>query len=96
MLVDRPSAGSPLAVSRLSRRCARKDEVDGDLTILGSGTVVQQLSNLDLVDEYDLVVLPVVLGEGKALFDDVKKRNLKLTESRAFKNGLTLLRYALS
>jgi dihydrofolate reductase len=74
----------------------RKDEAEGNLTILGSGTVVQQLSNLGLVDEYDLVVVPVVLGEGKPLFDDVKKKALKLVESRSFKNGLTLLRYTPS
>ena len=72
----------------------RKEQVDGNLTILGSGSVVQQLSNLGLIDEYDIVVVPVVLGEGKPLFDDVKKKELKLVESRSFKNGLTLLRYA--
>jgi len=74
----------------------RKDEVERDLTILGSGPVVQQLSNLDLVEEYDQVVVPVVLGEGKALFGDVKQKTLKLAKLRAFKNGLTLLRYASS
>jgi dihydrofolate reductase len=71
----------------------RKEQSKGDLTILGSGTIVQQLSNLGLIDEYTLVVVPVVLGAGKHLFDGVKQTNLALVESRAFKNGLTILRY---
>jgi dihydrofolate reductase len=71
----------------------RKEQAKGDLTILGSGTIVQQLSNLGLMDEYTLVVVPVVLGAGKHLFDGVKQKDLKLVESRAFENGLTILRY---
>jgi dihydrofolate reductase len=64
-----------------------------DITIIGSGTIVQQLANFDLIDEYDLVVLPIILGIGKPLFKDVKKTNLKLLEARMFKNGIVLLRY---
>ncbi len=63
-----------------------------DITIMGSGTIVQ-LANLDLIDEYNLVVVPITLGVGKPLFKDVKKTNLKLLEARAFKNGIVLLRY---
>lgn len=64
-----------------------------DITILGSGTIVQQLSNLGLIDEYALVVVPVILGSGKPLLKDVKKTTLKLLEARAFGNGIVLLRY---
>jgi dihydrofolate reductase len=64
-----------------------------DITILGSGTIVQQLANLGLIDEYNLVVVPIILGVGKPLFKDVKKTNLKLLEARTFKNGIVLLRY---
>lgn len=71
----------------------RKAEAKGDLTILGSGTVVQQLANLGLIDEYGLVVVPIVLGAGKHLFDNVRQKELKLVESRSFKNGLTVMRY---
>jgi dihydrofolate reductase len=71
----------------------RKEQAKGDLTILGSGTIVRQLSNLGLIDEYALVVVPLVLGTGKRLFDGVKQTDLKLLESRAFQNGLTILKY---
>ncbi len=64
-----------------------------DMTILGSGTIVQQFVNLNLIDEYALVVVPVILGAGKPLFKEVKNMNLKLHEARAFKNGIVLLRY---
>ncbi len=64
-----------------------------DITIIGSGTIVLQLANLDLIDEYHLAVVPVILGIGKPLFKDVKKMDLKLLEARSFKNGIVSLRY---
>ncbi len=64
-----------------------------NITIMGSGTIVQQLANFGLIDEYSLVAVPVILGAGKPLFKDVRKMNLKLLEARAFKNGIVLLRY---
>ena len=70
-----------------------KEQEGKGMTILGSGTIVQQLTTLGLIDEYQLVVVPVVLGSGKALFKDVKNTNLKLLEARAFGNGVVLLRY---
>jgi dihydrofolate reductase len=64
-----------------------------NITILGSGTIVQQLANLGLIDEYSLVVVPIILGRGKPLFKGVDETNLKLVEERAFGNGIVLLRY---
>lgn len=64
-----------------------------NITILGSGTIVQQLANLGLIDEYLLIVVPIVLGKGKPLFKGVNKTNLRLVEQRAFGNGIVLLRY---
>ncbi|HEY9246821.1 MAG TPA: dihydrofolate reductase family protein [Candidatus Methanoperedens sp.] len=66
-----------------------------NITIMGSGTIVQQLANFGLIDEYSLVVVPVILGTGKPLFKDVRKMDLKLLEARAFKNGIVLLRYQM-
>jgi dihydrofolate reductase len=63
-----------------------------DMTILGSGSIVEQFSRLGLIDEYILIVVPVTLGSGISMFKDVKI-DLKLLESRSFKNGLVLLRY---
>jgi dihydrofolate reductase len=44
-----------------------KEEGTGSTTILGSGSVIQQLANMNLVDEYEFVLVPVVLGAGKQL-----------------------------
>jgi dihydrofolate reductase len=66
-----------------------------DLTIFGSGTVVQQLSNEGLMDEYLIILTPVVLGSGKALFKDAKRMDLKLLEARNFQSGNVLLHYAI-
>jgi dihydrofolate reductase len=65
----------------------------GNYGILGSGSIVRQLANLGLIDEFSLLVVPVVLGTGKYLFRDVKKTELNLVESRIFKNGKVFLKY---
>ncbi|MDE1810705.1 MAG: dihydrofolate reductase [Candidatus Micrarchaeota archaeon] len=71
-----------------------KEQEGGDIAIFGSGTIVQQFTNLGLIDEYRLVVNPIILGKGKPLFKDIDARlNLKLLETKVFKNGNVLLRY---
>jgi dihydrofolate reductase len=64
-----------------------------DMTILGSGSIVQQFSNLDLIDEYTLVVVPVILGDGKPMFKGVKNIPLTLADSRKFNNGVVVHHY---
>jgi dihydrofolate reductase len=65
-----------------------------DMVILGSGSIVSQLAGAGLIDEYQIVVKPVVLGAGKTLFEGVKdKLDLTLTKSRIFGNGNALLCY---
>lgn len=66
-----------------------------DITIFGSGTIVQQLANEGLIDEYLMVVTPAVLGTGKPLLKDVKKFNLGLLEVRDFNSGNVLLHYKI-
>jgi dihydrofolate reductase len=68
-------------------------ETSRSLTILGSGTIVKQLTNLKLIDEYEIVLVPIILAAGKYLLKDVKTMEMKLLESRAFRNGLVFLRY---
>ena len=70
-----------------------KKQEGGDIAIFGSGTIVQQFANLGLIDEYRLIVNPLILGNGKPLFKDVKRMNLKLQSTRVFKNGNVLLCY---
>ncbi len=66
------------------------------MMIFGSGTIVQQLAAEGLIDEYLLVVTPVVLGAGKPLFKDLKRLGLELLEARGFKSGNVLLHYRRS
>lgn len=68
-----------------------KQEKGRDMVIYGSGTIVQQLAHAGLIDEYQFMVNPVVLGMGKALFKD--KIGLKLLRTRPFRGGNVLLVY---
>jgi dihydrofolate reductase len=67
---------------------------DQDMVILGSGTIVSQLTQARLIDEYQLVVNPIILGKGRTMFEGVKDRlDLKPTNTRSFKNGNVVLSY---
>jgi dihydrofolate reductase len=70
-----------------------KMENGSDIVIFGSGTIAKQLTDEKLVDEYILVVTPVILGSGISFFKDVKKLSLKLLETRSFKSGNVMLHY---
>ena len=70
-----------------------KEQAGGDMVILGSGRIVQQLSNLDLIDEYQLMVHPLILGAGKYLFSGVNSMNLKLYDIRTFRSGKVFVTY---
>jgi dihydrofolate reductase len=67
-----------------------------DIVIFGSGTLVQQLAGEGFIDEYLILVTPVILGAGKLMFKDVKKFNLKLLEAKDFNSGNVLLHYRLA
>lgn len=71
-----------------------KTEGDQDLTILGSGSVVAQLAEAGLIDEYQMLVFPLALGTGRTMFDGMKTRlPLTLTRSREFRDGRMYLVY---
>jgi dihydrofolate reductase len=64
------------------------------IAILGSGSIVSQLAKEGLVDEYQIVVHPVVLGKGRTVFEGLEKRqSLKRIKTRAFNNGNVLMCY---
>jgi dihydrofolate reductase len=71
-----------------------KSESGEDMAIMGSGSIIPQLTQEGLIDEFQMVVVPVVLGKGRTMFDGVKKEvALKLTKTRAFGNGNLFMSY---
>jgi dihydrofolate reductase len=73
---------------------ALKAQPGKNIAIDGSSVLVHTLAQHDLVDEYSLLVYPVVLGSGKQLFAEGVRLNLRLIESRSFPSGVVLMRYA--
>ncbi len=75
------------AVSKL------KQEDGQDILVAGSGRLVQTLMQHDLVDEYRLMVYPIVVGNGQRLFQEGNLATLKLVESKVFNTGVVTLTY---
>jgi dihydrofolate reductase len=72
---------------------ALKEQPGGDM-VLGGANLAASFLKHDLIDEWRLYVVPVVLGAGRRLFPDGVSIPLRLTESRVFDNGSILTRYA--
>jgi dihydrofolate reductase len=71
-----------------------KQEPGPDMVIMGSGNIVSQLAQNLLIDEYQVVVIPLVLGKGRTMFEGLgEKQHLKLKTSRTFSNGNVFLVY---
>jgi dihydrofolate reductase len=70
-----------------------KQQPGQDLLIYGSGELVHTLMQHNLIDEYRLLVYPVVLGSGKRLFRDGSATTLKLVETKPFSSGVVALIY---
>ena len=64
-----------------------------DLLVFGSGRLVEALLRHDLVDEYRLLVFPVVLGRGRRLFPEGLETTLRLVEAKTFSSGVVALTY---
>lgn len=72
---------------------ALKDQPGGDILIYGSASLVHGLMPRGLIDTYNLMVYPTVLGRGKRLFPDGVAERLELVENRQLGDGIVLLRY---
>jgi class 3 adenylate cyclase/dihydrofolate reductase len=71
-----------------------KQQSGGDILLFGSADLLNSLINHDLIDEYRLMVFPVVLGSGKRLFRDARDiMHLELVDTRTFASGVTVLTY---
>jgi dihydrofolate reductase len=71
-----------------------KDETGPGMAILGSGSIVAQLAQEHLIDEYQMMVDPVALGKGRTMFEGIQEKlSLKLARTRTFNNGKIFLSY---
>ena len=65
-----------------------KSEPGPGIMIFGSGTIISQLTDEGLIDEYQVVTHPILLGSGRTMFEGVKEKiKLKRTKTRDFRNG---------
>jgi len=73
---------------------ALRQQEGGDILVAGSATLVRELIAHDLVDEYRLMVFPIVLGSGKRLFADAAAAPvLKLVDLKRLESGTVILTY---
>jgi len=80
----------------LNNEMLKLKQEQGNNIVTGGVTIPSQLIELGLIDEYHFVVHPIVLGEGRRLFESVnlkEKLQLKLIESKIFKSGCVALHY---
>ena len=79
----------PEAVARL------KEQLDQDLVVLGSGELVQSLMSHDLIDEYVVLIHPIVLGTGRRLFAEGSPTTaLRLANTTTTKTGVVIATYS--
>ncbi|HEU5230878.1 MAG TPA: dihydrofolate reductase family protein [Ktedonobacteraceae bacterium] len=86
---------STLMQEAIPEQIAQLKHEDGrDILIYGSASIVQALTNFGLIDEYQILVHPVVLGGGKPLFQNIKDQvKLKLVNSKTHPSGVMVLYY---
>ena len=70
-----------------------KQQPGKDIVIHGSPGLIRSLMPHNLIDEYRLLIYPIVLGQGKRLFYDTSQESLKLIESKTFDTGVVKLVY---
>ena len=71
-----------------------KAQTGKDILILGSGSIIAQLTEMDLIDEFRFIVNPVILGGGKSQFNEnLTRKQLKLTDIRSLASGIVILYY---
>ena len=82
--------------SNLRDQILKLKQESGKNILVGGVDIPSQLMELGLIDEYRFVVAPIIVGEGRRLFEGVnlpEKRRLKLVESKTFESGSVALRY---
>jgi dihydrofolate reductase len=70
-----------------------KEKSPTNLVIMGSGVLIASLMAAEVIDEYLLIIAPVVLGSGRRMFPDGVRATLRLTESMTTDKGVVLATY---
>jgi dihydrofolate reductase len=70
-----------------------KAEDGGDLLIYGSGDLVDELTDLGLIDEYRLMIHPVIVGTGKRIFNGKEQTPLNLVDAKTTSTGVLIATY---
>ncbi|MGW0006977.1 dihydrofolate reductase family protein [Nocardia grenadensis] len=86
----------PITILRTADAVAKLKRTDGGpIYIHGSAELARSLSDADLIDRYNLLVFPVLLGAGKSLFSraDRDRQTLRVRDSATYSNGVTKLVY---
>jgi dihydrofolate reductase len=94
--LDSAEGNTRIVRTKLQDEILRLKQEQGKNILIGGVSVPSQLIELGLVDEYRLVVSPIVAGEGRRLLEGVslpEKLQLKLVESKIFESGCVALRY---
>jgi len=70
-----------------------KQQQGRDILVHGSHTLLKLLMKANLIDQYNLLVFPIVLGKGIRLFDNEESSKLKLIETKTYSSGVVFLKY---
>lgn len=70
-----------------------KQQQGQDILVHGSQTLLKLLMKANLIDQYNLLLFPIVLGKGIRLFDNEENSKLKLTETKTYNSGVVFLKY---
>lgn len=84
-----------LAGDAVETVAALKPQVDGALTVMGSGELIRSLHEAGLVDEYILQIHPIVLGSRTRLFGEGARTDLTLTRTMTTTTGVMIAQYAV-
>ncbi len=93
--LQKPTWNASLISENIAEEVSKLKQQSGqDLLIFGSADLVQALMEHDLIDEYRIMLYPVVVGKGKKLFPEgSEKKALKLVGTKTFSSGVVILSY---
>ena len=82
-----------LATQNIEKEILELKQQSGKDILIGSRSLILQLMKLDLIDQYQLCVHPMVAGSGLPLFEDIERTLFKLNKTKIFANGAVMLYY---